>query len=105
MFLFAIATVIIVGYAYSRTADFARGPRITVATPENGATVMSPLASVTGIAENSIALTLNGRTLLADEEGAFRTEVLLARGYNILTLSAKDRFGRMTEEKIEVVRK
>jgi len=103
--LLSIAALSILGYSYSRTADLIRGPQILVSAPENGGTVRSPIVHLEGTIKNSARITINGRSVFADEKGVLREEILLAEGYNRITLTAEDRFGRKTEETVEVVRK
>lgn len=103
--LSAIVALLILGYAYHRTEDLIRGPRITINLPVNGETVDAPLLRIGGTIKNSAALTINGQSILTDNLGEFNEDILLARGYNVLEVRAEDRFGRSAVEKIEVVRK
>ncbi|MBI3019907.1 MAG: hypothetical protein HYY60_01100 [Parcubacteria group bacterium] len=103
--LSAIVAIVIFGYAYHRTGDLIRGPRVTVAVPRNGAILTEPLLRIAGTASNAVALSINGRAVFTNESGEFNDEILLARGYNVFEISAEDRFGRTATEKIEVVRK
>jgi hypothetical protein len=43
------------------------------------------------------------KELRADESGAFDERVLVSPGYNLITIAAEDKFGRMEEKKIEIV--
>ena len=100
-----IVAIAILGYAYHRTGDLIRGPRVTIVAPENGAVLTESLMRIAGIANNATALSINGRTVFTNELGEFDDEILLARGYNVFEISAEDRFGRTATKKIEVVRK
>jgi hypothetical protein len=72
------------------------GPQIvlhdTGTTPTTKAAVR-----ITGTAHNITHMTLNGRPIFTDPSGNFTEKVVLAPGYNVLTLVARDRYGR-TEE-------
>ena len=105
IFVLAIVVVGILGYAYYRTADLIRGPRIFITAPENGGTVTASLVEVRGIVKNAAAFAINGHPTEIDTKGAFGKTVLLATGYNAIELSAEGRFGRTAVKKIEVVRR
>lgn len=105
IFLSAIVVLLILGYAYHRTEDLIRGPRITITAPVNGETVDAHLLRISGTIKNSAALTINGQSILTDNLGEFNGDILLARGYNAIEVRAEDKFGRSAVEKIEVVRK
>lgn len=61
------------------------------------------IITLTGITKNIVKLTLNGKEIHTDERGAFTQMLVLAQGYSIVSLTAKDRFGRMTEVRREYV--
>ena len=103
--VFAIAAVLILGYAYSRTADLLRVPRIIIIEPVNGSTITSSPTYIKGYVEHSVILMLNGRTIFSNKKGEFEERILLAPGYNILEVRAEDKFGRIATTKIEVVKK
>ena len=48
---------------------------------------------------------MNDRPIYIDEAGAFSERLLLSEGYNILKVSAWDKFNKKTEKLIEVVYK
>src|SRR3989344_5126509 len=100
-----IVAIAILGYAYHRTGDLIRGPRVTIVAPENGAVLTEPLLRIAGRVDNAAALSINGRAVFTNERGEFDDEILVSRGYNVFEISAGDRFGRTAMEKIEVVRK
>ncbi|MAG12888.1 hypothetical protein CL630_03715 [bacterium] len=99
----AIVITTILGYAYSKTESFLRGPTIDVTTPQSGSSVHQQITVIEGTIERAAHITLNGRQIYTDEAGVLKEEVLLAEGYNVLELSARDRFGRETREIIEIV--
>jgi hypothetical protein len=64
----------------------------------------SNLVTITGVAEKAILLSLNGREIFIDKEGNFSEQVSPLSGYSIITLNAKDKFGKTAEKKFELVR-
>lgn len=101
-----IVVIIVIGlgvYAYLQSREYLRGPVITIKEPTNGALSTTPLVAVRGNARHISFLTLNGRQIFTDERGVFSESLLLQDGYNIMTLEAKDRFGRTVEKRLELV--
>ena len=98
-----VAVLIVLGYSYGRTRDIVAGPRIEVMAPKVETPVSNSLIQIEGRATNVAFLTLNGREIFTDEMGYFKETVLLSYGYNILTIYARDKFGRGVEKTIELV--
>jgi hypothetical protein len=100
-----IACAVVFSYVYSRSADFLRGPELTFISPSDGSLLSESLVEVAGTAKHVSHLNLNGRKIFTDEGGTFSEPLLLLYGYNIIKLSAEDRFGRTAEKMITVVYK
>lgn len=104
--LAAVVVVIIIGgYSIFRVETFAEGPVVEVAEPKDGSLVHQSLVTIRGEAKNISFLNLNGTQIFTDESGKFNEKILLSYGYNIITLEAKDRFGRKTEKSLQVIYK
>jgi hypothetical protein len=99
------AIAIVLGYGAFRSKDFIEGPELSLLSPLNGALVSDALIEIRGNAQNISFLTLNDDKIFTDEAGDFTERVLLSYGYNVMTLKAKDRFGRETVEKLELIYK
>lgn len=100
-----IALVIVGGYVAFQARGIIAGPQILVTSPENGATLSQSLVTIRGTASAITHLTLNDRPIHTDTEGNFEEELLLAPGYNVLSVEAKDRFGRETTQVLELIHK
>ncbi len=85
--------------------NYATGPKITVTSPPNGAAVSESLISIDGQAKNTKIITLNDRPIVVDEKGNFSEKILLSYGYNVLELKAEDKFGKKTEQELQIVYK
>ncbi len=99
-----LAVLIIAGYTYYEFHPFLLGPVIIINSPTSGTTIAAPLVAVTGIAKNITEITLNGRPISIDEQGRFNEEAAVPEGYAILTLAARDRFGRTAAQTIQLWR-
>jgi hypothetical protein len=102
--IIVLAALIIASYGAWRSLDYARGPVITVFQPIDGSMIASSTAEIIGRADRVNDLTINGRPISLDEQGNFKETLIVFPGVNIITLDAKDQFGRSTEKQIEVVR-
>lgn len=99
------AIIVIVGYGAFRAKNFAEGPRISILSPETGTSVGDSLVEIKGTAKNISFLTLNDAKIFTDESGMFDEKILLSYGYNIMTLKARDRFGREDVKTLELIYK
>ncbi len=97
------AVLFIVGYSGYEARNIIRGPIVEIVAPTDGSTVTEPLIEVRGTAKNISIIRLNDRNITVDEHGVFREKMLLSPGYNIIKLSASDKFGRTKETKLEIV--
>jgi hypothetical protein len=97
--------LIIVGYAGIKSINLVQGPELTVTSPKNGEVVHDPLLTIEGEAQNVTFLTLNDRQIFVDDQGRLADQLLLYEGYNIITVKAKDRFGREKTIPLEVIYK
>ena len=95
--------IVVAGYVYYRTQDYLNGPQIIVSSPQNGQTTQQPLSTIEGQTKNISTIMLNDRKIFIDKNGIFTEEILLHRGYNIITLEAADKFNKSVTKKIEIV--
>ena len=96
------AFAIVLGYGAFRAQNLVEGPQLTVTSPQNGSSFDKPLIAISGTAKNISFLTLNGNKIFTDESGAYNEHILLSPGYNIVTIEAQDRFGRIVEKTLQL---
>lgn len=102
--IFAILGILIVlGYSYFVLDDFVRGPRIIISSPENGFSTTTPVIEIVGKAIHTNNLTINDSPTPVDLAGNFSTRLILAPGYNIIKVAAKDNYTRIIEKTLEIV--
>lgn len=100
--LIGLGIIVIVGYSVFALKGIVQGPKIEIATPQNGSATTTPLVAIVGRVLRGSTLALNGASSTLDLAGNFKETLLLAPGYNIMTLEAMDRYGRTDKETIEM---
>lgn len=93
----------VVGYSFFALKDVLRGPRIDIETPESGYSTTTQMIGVSGRVFRGNLFFINNATTTIDLEGNFSEQLLLSSGYNIMTLEARDRYGRTRSETIEMI--
>ena len=105
MIVIVLFLIALFGYGAYEVWNYATGPQIIVTSPTNGAAVSESLITIEGQTKNIIKITLNDRAIVVDEAGNFSEKILLSYGYNVLELKAEDKFGKKTEQKLQLVYK
>ena len=98
----SLVVLLIIGYSGLKLKNFLTGPEITIVSPSDGATIKKNLVNVKGRAERISQIYLNGKKIFTDEEGNFNEQYLLASGYNLLEIIARDQFGRQITKKLQL---
>lgn len=92
--LIIILLCLLAGYGIFEARPLIIGPTISLASPADDAVATSGVVTVSGTALRAATLTLDGATLLHEENGDFSSMLALPHGTSLLTLAATDRFGR-----------
>ena len=98
-----LAVMFIASYSLYEARNIIAGPIIEIFSPINGSTSNTSLIEIKGAARNISSIRLNNREITTDSSGIFSEKTLLSPGYNIITLTVADKFGRSKEEKLELV--
>lgn len=97
--------ILVLGYGGWKAKSLAEGPRLEITSPTDGQSFREALVSIRGTASNISFLTLNGDKIFTDESGAYSENILLASGYNRVTVEAVDRFGRKVTRTLQLILK
>jgi len=94
--LFAIIMV----FSYEKMCFVWKGVEIeaTIEKKENSSVVI-----IKGKAEKANYLALNGREIFIDKEGNFSESISLLPGFSVVTIDAKDKFGKSAIKKFQIV--
>lgn len=101
--LLAILLLAFAGLALFEMNRFFRGPELSLAGVSNGDTLTEPLVTVTGTAKNSTRIIMNGKAMPAPVDGIFSYDILLAPGYNLVTIETEDARGKSESKNISIV--
>ena len=96
-----VSLFVIIGvFSYAKMSFLIKGVKIEATIQKQDD---ASLAVVKGVAAKATHLTLNGREIFIDKDGNFSEAVAMLPGFSIITLDAKDKFGKTAEKKFEVV--
>jgi hypothetical protein len=90
-------------YALYQARALLIGPQIWITSPRDGQTVENSLVTIEGRAKNIAWMSLNDRPIFTDENGLWSEKLAVSEGISIMTLKARDRFGREIEERVRIV--
>ena len=105
IYLFSIILILTIGYTYYQTKSFTRGPVLKIEEPLDGSLLETNLVMIKGSTENISYITINDRQVFVNEKGILNEKVLLSPGYNIINISAKDKYKREAVKKLELIYK
>ena len=98
-----VALFTIIGvFSYFKMSFVLNGVQI-LASIEHGED--TPLATITGKAQNATYISLNGREIYIDKDGSFSEKINLIPGFSVITIDATDKFGKEKEKTFQLVYK
>lgn len=100
--LVLLLCVLGIGYALFQGRQLLLGPQLTL-TEKPDILQTERLVVLSGTAANISAIAVNGRPVVTDQAGHFSIPVVLSNGYNVVTLSARDRYGREVRHSLPFV--
>ena len=92
----------IIGYIGFQGRYFLLGPQIYI-TEDVPFRSSERTVTIGGTTRNITHITLNGRQIFTNPEGVFRETVVLGPSINTITISARDRYGRVRSVERTVV--
>jgi hypothetical protein len=94
---------IVAAYFVYQTRDWIRLPYLAVDRPVDGVLLEGPSILVGGMVTPGIRLTVNGAEAYSEKNGEFETELLLQAGLHTITVTAENRFGRVSRVERQIV--
>lgn len=96
--------LVIIIFAFFGARDLIFGVRIKDVNIEDGAKYAESVLKITGNARNATSLTLNGREISINQAGDFDETIALLSGYNIVNITARDKFGHIDEKNYQIIK-
>ena len=100
---FIVIFLVASAYSYYQTKGYLAGPVLEITEPLNNSTQYQSNISIKGNAKNISYISMNGRQIYTNPEGEFEENILLSKGYNIIDISAKDKYERETKKTLKLV--
>lgn len=91
-----VVVVIFAGYLIWQIRGILTPPLLTVYTPMEGSVTSHTNITVQGITGKEAKLSINGKSVMIDENGKFSLEIGLAPGVNTITVAAVKKHGKTT---------
>lgn len=101
--LWIVLGLIFVSYCLFQARYLILGPSVTIESPIDGQIVTDPIVEIVGRARNVAWISLNDRQIYTDEEGHWKEKLILSPGLSIMTVKARDRFGRNTQTSVRII--
>lgn len=92
-------------FSFSRVEPLIKGPELVITSPQNNQSFDVSSTIIEGKVINATSVYMNDRQIFTDTEGNFKEILVLHPGYTIITLRAKDRFGKEVKTVLGLVRK
>lgn len=100
LFLLGMGIFVLVGY---NAKDLIFGAPLKIVTAVDGSTVYDMFLPIKGVSSHARELSINGRLIGVDKEGAFADGVLLSPGYNVVEVALRDQFGNKKVKQYRIV--
>ncbi len=99
-----ITTLIIVILVYSlfEARKILTGPDIHIDSPKDDTATSSSIITISGEAHNIAFLDINDAPAYTDLSGHFSEAISPPPGYSVVTVSARDQFGRRVSESVHI---
>lgn len=98
-----IVMLIVIGYGFSKSYNLINGVSLTVSGIPTDSIAHNPYLQMSGNAKNAVLLSLNGRPITINKQGVWQDAVILSKGYNMITVLARDKFGKETRKNYQVM--
>ena len=100
-----ILLMLLIAYSLYQARFLILGPQVWITNPRDGQTVEDPIVVLEGRANNIAWISLNDHQIFTDEEGKWIEKLIVSSGISIMTVKARDRFGRETKKSVQIVLK
>lgn len=96
----AVLFIVIAILVFTNMRGIIRGVQISAKIDSTQST--TSISEISGNAKNATYLSLNGREINLDKNGTFNEKIALPDGYSVVTIEAKDVFGKSAIKTMEM---
>jgi cytoskeletal protein RodZ len=100
--LVLVVMLSIVGYLIFQFSSLFLGPKLVISEPKSGAVISSSVVQVKGETDPYATLEVNGEETSIGLDGSFKKALYVFSGSQVISVTAKNRFGKATVERIRV---
>ncbi|OHA89811.1 MAG: hypothetical protein A3C70_00965 [Candidatus Zambryskibacteria bacterium RIFCSPHIGHO2_02_FULL_43_14] len=100
---FIILFILLIVYFLYQARFLILGPQVWIDNPQNDEIVEGSIIIMEGRSSNIAWISLNDRQIFTDEYGKWSEKLIVSPGLSIMTVKARDRFGRETKESVRIV--
>lgn len=97
--------LVIIVYGIWKGRDLIFGINLKISGITNNETTTNANINLVGNAYHAVDINVDGRVVPIEQDGSWHDEIALLKGYNIISISAKDRFGRIITKTFSVTYK
>lgn len=94
--------VFIIFYGFAEYRAIIDGVKIKISGINDGLTYQSNILKISGSAYRAKELLINGSPTLTEVDGKFNADLVLQNGYNVVTVTAVDKFNKKSERVYKV---
>jgi cytoskeletal protein RodZ len=94
---------IAVFYLVFQVSAINRTPSLKVFEPASGSIVKGSVVNVSGQADAGSVVSINGQNVFVDDQGKFNTSLSVAVGQKELAITAQNKFGKQSSQKLVVM--
>ena len=103
--LIAIVIIGLVSFLIIKVNDIFQPPPLTITNPADGQIVTDRQLVVAGVSSPEAEIVINNKAVYVEQSGEFSTTVDLQKGLNLIKMTAKKRYSRVTTVEIRVLLK
>lgn len=98
----SIAILLLIAYIVFQARFLIAGPQVTMTFVPDIVQAQRQI-TLEGKTKNITEISINGRSIATDENGNFSENIILENGYTIVSIEARDRYGRETRHEHQFV--
>lgn len=95
--------LVVLSYVIYQFSFLFIGPKLSIISPKNGTVIYSNIVVVAGKTDPYATVTVDTEDVYVDLSGAFKKTLYKYSGNDMVTVIAKNRYGKETKKEIEVV--